>query len=252
MSGTLPHYPFLSPTTLAIAVSALTGGRRDFLADARRLVRGLEPPVVVEGGLPDLTGSGWLIVANHYRTPTFRAWWISIALTAILGTPIHWVMTSAWTYPDTLGGRVSSVVMCWVLARIAATYGFSTMPAMPPRPEEVKARAQAVRAVLHYAATTPRPCIGLVPEGGDSPDATLMSPPPGAGRFVALLLRFGLRVLPVGVFEAGGCLHTRLGEPLKAPPLPLGPADARDRRMSEWVMRGIAACLPPELRGAYA
>jgi hypothetical protein len=53
--------------------------------------------------------------------------------------------------------------------------------------------------------------IGLAPEGRDTP-GLLGEPPEGVGEFIALLIKTGLPVLPVGVEEVGGYFRVSCGE----------------------------------------
>lgn len=239
------HYPLLTPTALAILASAAADRRRSIRRDAATMVAGLRPPLRVLDAPGPLAG-GWVIAINHYVSRRVRAWWLALAVTAALDREIHWVMSSAWTYADPFRSRLLTPLSTWLFVRLARTYGFTSMPPMPPRPHEVEARARAVRAVLRYAAQAPEPLVGLAPEGADSPGNALVRPPAGVGRFLAQLARRGLRVLPAGVFEHEGALTVRFGAgfDLRAAPREIDPADR--------VMAAIAACLPENLRGAYA
>ncbi len=195
---------------------------------------------------------GCVIAANHYHSLTFRSWWIALVLTASFGEEIHWVMSDAWTYPDPVRSRLITPLTRRVFRRLATNYGFTSMPPMPPRPHEVEARARAVLEVLTYVRRTPRPVLGLVPEGSDSADGSLMRPPEGVGRFLLLLVRAGLVIQPAGIYEELNRLRLRWGVPIRSLPVGGGDAADRDRLAADAVMRAIAACLPSSLRGAYA
>lgn len=238
-------------TTVSIAFSLVTGAPRSLVRDARAFICRLQPPLQQHGAPPGPTSSGYVVVANHYHSTTFRSWWIALALTAALGEEVHWVMSDAWTYPDRLRSRLITPATRRVFRRLARLYGFTSMAPMPPRPWELEDRARSVREVLHYIRHTERPVLGLVPEGGDSPDGAMMAPPDGVGRFLALIAQSGLRILPVGVYEADGCLHLHWGSPIDALPSGSGCASERDRRTSTAVMQAIAACVPASLRGPY-
>ncbi len=244
------HYPLITRTTVEIAASVLTGRRRDFLADSRRLVASLRPAPVIEASPPDLTHGHWIVVANHLHSQTFRAWWIALTITAALDASVHWIMTDAWQYPRGLAHYTLEPGIHWVLSRLARGYGFTSMPPMPPRPWEAAARARAVLGAVRFAEGHPDTIVGLVPEGGDSVDGRMMAPPSGVGRFLQLLTRSGRQILPVGLFESGAQLHLHFGEAFS---IPVGiSAGDRDHRAAEACMRAIAECVPPELRGAYA
>jgi len=247
-----PRYPSLTPTALGLSLSLLGGRRRSFRRDAQDYVRRLRPPLHVEGSPPPLPPAGRVILANHYWSPKFRAWWIPMALTAALDEDIHWVMTAAWTFPDPLRARLLTPLTRRLFGRVARTYGFTLMPPMPPSPHEAGARAAAVREVVRHAASRPVAEIGLVPEGGDSATGSLSDPPPGVGRFISLLASRGLELLPAGVFEAEGALWARFGAPIRGPLDSGGSAEARDRAAAHQIMRAIAACLPDPLRGPYS
>jgi hypothetical protein len=188
-----------------------------------------------------------LVTVNHYARPGFRAWWVALGISALLPFEVHWLVTAAWTYPDPLRRRTLTPATRWVLRRIAARYDFTSMPPMPPDPADVRARAEAVRRVLRFARSHPCPVIGLAPEGMDPADGRLGRPPPGAGRFIALLSGLGLPILPVGVCETQDrfCLHFGRLYRLELP-AGLSPDD-QDRVISRQVMGQIARLLPPEL-----
>jgi hypothetical protein len=247
-----PRYPSLTPTTLQLGLSLLTGRRRSFRKDAQAFMRYLRPPMRLLGDLPQPPAGGRLILANHYRSPRFRAWWIPFALTSLLDEDVHWVMAGAWTYPDPLRSNLLTPLTRRLFRRVAWTYGFTVMPPMPPAPREAAERASAVRELLRYASGHPRPLVGLVPEGGDSPEGDLTTPPSGVGRFISHLAARGLELVPAGVFEAEGTLCVRFGPPIVGPLGPEGTPDARDRLTAGRVMEAIAACLPDHLRGPYS
>jgi hypothetical protein len=247
----LPRYPRLTPTTLRLAASLVTGRPRSFRRDAREFVGRLRPVLRIEGASASIPDRGGVIVANHYFSPTFRAWWIALALTAAVDEEIHWVMAAAWTYPDPLRSRLITPLTRTLFERLAKTYGFTSMPPMPPAAREAAARARAVREVLRHVARESRPIIGLVPEGGDTATGDLAVPPPGVGRFLALLASRGLPLLPAGVFESDGGLCLRFGLPFTLPVSGDLSPEIRDRQAADAVMRAIADCLPESLRGIY-
>ncbi len=247
-----PRYPNRTPTTLQIAFSVIARRPRSFRQDSHAFLDRLRPPLRLIGKIPPRPAAGRLVLANHFRSPSFRAWWIPFALTAALDEDIHWVMANAWTYPDPLRSHLVTPLTRALFRRVGRTYSFTLMPPMPPAPHEAAARARAVRQVLHYAATRPRPQIGLVPEGGDSPQGDLAVLPPGAGRFISHLAGRGLELLPAGVFEEDGFLCLRFGEPIDGPFETRTDPETRDRLAANRVMMAIAACLPERLRGPYS
>jgi hypothetical protein len=80
--------------------------------------------------------------------------------------------------------------------------------------------------------------LGLFPEGLVGRSDALRRPDPGFERLSRILASRNVAVLPVAVFEEGGCLHVRFG--------PSFPASS-----SIETMQAIARLLPPSLRGPY-
>jgi len=198
-----------------------------------------------------------LLTLNHYARSGFRAWWLALAISAVVPAEIHWITTAAWTYADPLRARLVTPVTRWALQHIAETYAFTPMPPMPPDPAESAARASAVRRALTYVRNSAHPLVGLAPEGMDarvSGLATLQAPPPGAGRFILLLADLGLAITPVGAYEANGKLCLSFGPPyrLELPGHASLSARQRDRLAGRIVMQHIAAQLPPALRGEFS
>jgi hypothetical protein len=243
-----PRYRYPARVTLAILRDLVLEKRRSFAQDSIELSRGIRALQVI--GSPPADRSGCLFLVNHYSRPGFRAWWIVIAIVAIIKTEMHWTMTSAWTYPDFLRAHLVTPLTQWVLARIAHIYGFTSMPPMPPRAADAPRRAEAVRRVLRLARAG-RPAIGLAPEGMDSPDGALIQPPPGAGRFIAHLAEAEYTLIPVGVYEESGALCVRFGGSFMIPAGRSITAMDKDRECSTFVMRRIGELLPKRLRGIY-
>jgi hypothetical protein len=192
-----------------------------------------------------------VILVNHYTRPGFKAWWIALTVSASISFDIHWVVTAGWVYDDILRSHTVTPISRWLLRRITKSYGFTSMPAMPPKPVQTQARATAVRKLLRYVDTTDQPIIGLAPEGADSPSGQLQPPPAGAGRLLALLSKRGLAWLPMGIYEADGALHVKFGSVIDAAISQVQHTDL-DRKMAEKAMSAIATCLPERLRGPYA
>lgn len=192
-----------------------------------------------------------VVCVNHYQRPGFGAWWIAIAISAVLPEEVHWVMTAAWTDMGRPGDRIKASISERLFPRLAAVYGFITMPPMPPRPQEVTARALAVRRVLALVKSKPSVIIGLAPEGMDNPTGGLMRPPPGVGRFLLRLAKLGCAIHPVGFFEDEVGLALSFGPAVQLDH-PTGLAgEALDRWAAELVMRAIAVELPEALRGEF-
>lgn len=251
MKSTYPRYRLPQRAMAAILFSLLSKQKRNFGEDARKLIAGVHPAPIVVGNLPTAPPQGLILLVNHYNRAGFQAWWIALTIASALSFNLHWVITSGWVYDDPLRSCTITPVSRWLLRRIAFTYDFTTMPAMPPRKDETGERAQAVRAIIHYARTTEQPLIGLAPEGYDSMTGQLQRPPSGAGRLLAHLSKGGLQWLPVGVYEQEGSLRLNFG-PLTDPPSFDHLRHDLDRIVSDLAMRAIAACVPEQLRGPYS
>lgn len=244
------------PWTLApgLVADLLIGRRRSLRADSLRSIVRLNPGLQVLGEEFIPLDGPCLLTINHYARPGLPAWWLVLAACACVPVEIHWIMTSAWTYPDALRARLVTPLTRAIFRRIAQVYGFTSMPPMPPDPREVEARARAVRQVLDYARRTERPVIGLAPEGRDAPKdqpGEMVEPPPGVGRFVSQLNRQGLPIAPVGVYETDGRLCIHFGPHYDLEILQGLNAAERDRMASKAIMMRIATLLPAELRGGF-
>jgi hypothetical protein len=67
---------------------------------------------------------------------------------------IHWVMTNAWTFPDSpWWAKVLTPLTRWAFPRAGAVYNFIPMPPIPPSPQEMEARASAVLRTVRLART---------------------------------------------------------------------------------------------------
>jgi hypothetical protein len=240
-----PRYPFPWRIGLALIADALLGRSRSFRADALRSLQLLKsPPNLYQTHHIPARGP-FLAVTNHYSRPGFAAWWIALAISAVLPVESHWLMTSAWNHLGPL-----SPASRWLFPRLARVYGFTPTPPMPPDPAETPARAQAVRQVLRVARQ-PGAVIALAPEGRDQPDGILGTPPPGSGRFIRQLAKSCHPILPIGFYEDrnGPCLH--FGATFELAPTGSGSQAAQDEDAGRQVMIAIARQLPKRLRGAY-
>jgi len=246
-----PRYPFPWRTVLRLIYAISRSQRRSFYQDARSCVLELLPPLRIIGNELIPSSGSHLVTVNHYARPGFQAWWLALAVSSVIPAEIHWVITSAWTFPDRLRSRLLTPLTRWTFSRIAGVYGFTNMPPMPPQPDELEDRARAVRRVLAYARRAPSPWIGLAPEGRDAPGGVLQWPLPGTGRFMLQLANLGLAILPAGIYEAGGCLCLDFGKAYRLKvPAELNPRE-RDDMAAEIVMSRIAFHLPDTLRGVY-
>jgi hypothetical protein len=242
-----PDYAFPWRLLVDASVSLLCGSDRSVAADATRAVAGLGRRLFVAGDMNIPRRGPFAVVCNHYSRPGFGAWWIAIALSGAVARQravganrdITWVMTEAWTFPDSrCKRRLLTPVSRRLFRRIAAIYGFVPMPAMPPDPSETAARATAVRRVVGLAkrAGETGAIIGLAPVGMDT-EGPVGTPPPGSGRFLGLLVEAGLAFIPAGVVEARGRLCVSFGEPFM-PAVPVARRE-RDHAVAQQVMAAI-------------
>ena len=199
---------------------------------------------------------------NHYYRPGFNAWWMALALAATVPAEIHFVMTSELTFPGKWYAPLGKSGSRWLLKRISKAYRFTTMPPMPPRPQDVERRAASVRTFLSYARAHPQAILGLAPEGGDQSGGLLNWPAAGVGRFISLLAcpdylpaaegrrtlpRFD--IVPVGIYEEGGSLNLNYGRAFRLTLPPGLSPDDKDRKVAGIIMSAIARQLPTRLRG---
>jgi 1-acyl-sn-glycerol-3-phosphate acyltransferase len=242
------HYQLPRLALPGFAASVLFRRPRSFSRDAHRAIAGLNvPPRLL--GTEHIPPSGpFLVVCNHYTRPGLAAWWLVLAIGAAVSShrhpqadrQMHWVMTAEWTFPGSpWRRRVLTPLTHLAFDRVARIYGFVSMPPMPPDPSQVEARALAVlrtvRLARHLAATGG--VLGLAPEGQDVPGG-LADPPAGAGEFIALLVREGLPLLPVGASEPAGRLRVSFG-PLFVPDIPARRA-GQDHAVIQQVLDAIA------------
>jgi 1-acyl-sn-glycerol-3-phosphate acyltransferase len=203
--------------------------------------------------MENIPASGpYLLTTNHFSRPGFGgAWWLTFALSAALPVEVYWVMTGAWIFPGKFYEAPMRILSTWLFRRIASVYGFTNMPPIEPYSSDVQGRARSVRRVLEYARSSPNPVVGLAPEGQDMPGGVLGMPPPGLGRFVALLAPLCQVILPAGIYEDGERLCVRFGTPYRLE-IPAGLTnDQLDAHASLVVMRAIAKLLPERWRGTY-
>jgi len=229
--------------------SGITLRPRSIAYDAHWALTGVYPPPCISGASHIPARDPCLVLCNHYTRPGLGAWWLALAITAAVAaqrypdvdSDIHWVMTAAWTFQEShWRRRFLTPLTYWAFNRAARVYGFVLMPPMPPAPDEVEARAQAVLRTVRLARQAARAggIVGLAPEGRDSDTPGMLSPPPdGAGDFIALLVEAGLPILPVGVIERVGHLQVAFGECF-IPAIPDRRA-MRDKAVIQQVMAAI-------------
>jgi len=237
---------------VGFGVSVLLLRPRSFAGDAQAALVELGPALEVRGAEHVPVTGPVLVACNHYGRPGFPTGWLAFAVSGTVATrrapgadrEIHWVMTAAWTFPESRWRRrLLTPLTRWAFRRVARVYGFIPMPPMPPAPHEVAARARAVLETVRLARELGRTggMIGLAPEGRDAA-VGLAEPPEGVGRFLALLVEAGLPVLPVGVWESARRLHVAYG-PVFVPEVPAERA-RQDRAVAGEVMDAIARQIP--------
>jgi hypothetical protein len=252
MTGDFPQYSYPGGMVAGLAFDFLFQRQHSFREDGLACVGQLRPDLQVLG-MENIPRKGPCILSfNHYFRAGFNAWWMALALAAIVPAEIHFVMTGELTFPGKWYAPLGMAGSRWLLKRFSQIYGFTTMPPMPPRPQDLQARARSVRRLLAYARLHPQAILGLAPEGGDQPGGLLNMPPAGAGRFTLLLAERGFPIIPVGCFEEAGALCLRFGEMYNLQ-IPAGlTSKEKDCSAAGSVMRRIAPLLPERLRGEFA
>lgn len=250
--STLPEYPAFPPgTILGLTWALLSGQQRSFRQDALACTHKLRLVALGKQHIPQV-GPGVLLV-NHYYRPAFFAAWIALAVSACVPQELNWVMTAAWTATFTTWSQVKASLSTFLFPRLAQVYHFIPMPPMPPRPQEVVARAQAVRQILAVARHNPPPLLAIAPEGMDPQHGRgLIQPPPGVGRMLVKLAHAGCHFYPVGVFEDEDALVVNFGPGFSLPSTVGLAVEEVDRLVTEHVMCVIATQLPIEIRGKYS
>jgi len=244
-----PHYPFPAGVLLQLAADALRHKSRSFLRDARLLACRLHPPMMVTGEQYIPHNGPCLLTVNHYSRPGFNSWWLALAISALLPVDVHWIITSAWTFPGHWYRPLLRPSTEWAFKRLARAYNFSTMPPMPPDANESQARAASIRHVMNYIRRTPRAVVGLAPEGREYAGGILGDPPPGTGRFMLQMARQGLTFVPAAIYEQDSSLHVSFGDNYNLVAESADLSENTDSALSRLVMEHIASLLPRDLRG---
>ena len=247
-----PKYSYPPGVFAAFVRDLLLLRKRDFRKDAQACIANIHPPlkIIDQENIPQ--SGPCVITVNHYHRDGFGAQWLALAIASLAPVPMHWIITGEFTYPGKWYERFGTLGSKFLLRRIAHVYSFTSMPPMPPRENDVEARAASVRAVLEFVKHTNTPVLGLAPEGYDPPGDVLSRPAPGLGRFGLLLSRAGLRFCPVGAYEMDGCFHVHFGKAYELSVPSALSADEKDRQASQLIMEHIADLLPLHLRGEFA
>jgi hypothetical protein len=247
-----PKYSYPPGLFARAAWDLILSRRRDLRRDAKACIETLSAKLKVLGEENIPQQGGFVLTINHFHRPGLGAQWIALAVTALVPLNIRWAVTGELMcegkWYRAVGSRASRVF----LRRLADLYGLITMPPMPPRAEDVEARAASVRAILEYVKQEHDPVLGISPEGFDSPQGALTRPATGFGRFALLLSRFGMRFIPVGGFEEDGIFHLHFGKEYElSVPSDLLTSE-KDEQAMQMIMRKTACLLPPYLHGEFA
>lgn len=247
-----PDYSYPPGLLVRVVCDLMLLRHRDFHIDSRVCIEHLRPPLRVLGKENVPQHGPCVITVNHYHRPGFRAEWLTMGIAAQMPVHVHWIMTGEFTYPGKWYAPLAAPCSRILLKRIAHIFGFTNMPPMPPRPQDVEARARSVRGVLKYVMQTEQPVLGLAPEGYDPPSCVLTRPAPGVGRFGLLLARAALPFIPVGAYEAEGAFHLHFGKQYKLRVQGALSVDEKDECAARILMERIAGLLPSRLRGEFA
>jgi 1-acyl-sn-glycerol-3-phosphate acyltransferase len=249
--ASLPQYEMPRRAILRFVRDALIGRHRSFAHDAREVLDA-NPYRRTIVGLDYVPADGpFIVVMNHFNRPGLRPYHCAMVVSSALserrvGAPeVRWAFTSE--YRDRKLGPVpiSPTVFRWVFTRIARTYDFV---ALPRQEAQMMLRSIALRQLARRLAVGP---IGLTPEGLLASD-TLVEPPQGSGRFLALLTKGVVPLVPVAAWEDGSALTVRFGQPFHLSPTDRLAHDEQDRLSRDQVMIAIGGLLPRRYHGVYA
>ena len=247
----IPNYQYPPTVLFKIARNMVSGQDSSFRSLAREFFKKQPDLLKIEGKeyIPEL--GPCVLTFNHYHRPGFHAWWLALAVASVIPQDIHWIATNELTFPNKWYRVIGRPASRGILRRFSKIYRFTGMPPMPPRPEDARERAHAVRKVLTYIKQHEHSFIGLAPEGSDHSDGTLSMPAKGLGRFCLLLASSGMQFTPIGIHESDGSLQLNFG-PQYSLKIPANlPAKQRDQFASRKVMDHIAYLMPDHLRGDF-
>jgi len=247
----IPSYKHPLTVLLKIARDLVSGKDSSFRLHAGEFLKN-QPDLLKINGKEYIPEHGPCVLTfNHYHRPGFHAWWLALAVASVIPQDIHWIVTNELTFPNKWYRAIGRPASRGILRRLSKIYGFTGMPSMPPRPEDARKRAFAVRKVLTYIKQYECSFIGLAPEGSDQTDGILSMPAKGLGRFCLLLASSGMQFTPIGIHESGGCLQLKFG-PQYSLTIPANlPPKQRDQMAARKIMDHIADLMPNHLRGDF-
>src|SRR5512141_1586488 len=105
-----PSYSYPSRLTWGLAAGVLFGLRRSFRLDGQACIGRLNPALQVLGQQHIPASGPGLLVFNHYYRPGFNAWWMALAIVAVVPCDIYFAMTGELTYPGEWYESVGMVV----------------------------------------------------------------------------------------------------------------------------------------------
>lgn len=245
-----PDYEIPRFAILRFVLDALVERPRSFAADSGEVLAANPYPRTVVG-LEHVPSDGpFIVVMNHFNRPGLRPYHCAMVASAAIAErsvdepEVCWAFTSE--YRDRKLGPIPipNGVFRWAFRRIARAYDFV---ALPREEALVMKRALALRQLARRLAVGR---IGLMPEGLLAAD-TLVEPPRGNGRFLQLITKGVVPLLPVAAWEDGPRLTVRFGQPFH-----LSPGDGlsraeQDRRARDRVMVAIGALMPRRYWGVY-
>lgn len=246
----LPQYAIPRLAIVRFVLDALVGRSRSFARDAREVLDANPYARTIVGLKPVATDGPLIVVMNHFNRPGLRPYHCAMVVSAALadeligGPEVRWAFTSEYRDRKIGSVPIPPAVFRWVFSRIARTYDFV---ALPRQEMLVMNRALAIRQLARRLAVGP---IGLTPEGLLASD-TLVEPPPGNGRFLQLLAKRTVPLLPVAAWEDGAALTVRFGEPFHLSPADGLSREERDRLARDQVMIAIGALMPWRYWGVY-
>jgi 1-acyl-sn-glycerol-3-phosphate acyltransferase len=206
---------------------------RSFLADCQAMVAQIAGVWEDVDYLP--SRGPVCLVANHYQRRGLWIGWAGALISVAVADRRHG-QTPRWLVLGDLPWRIGPGTVPfpgarWAFHRVADAWGL--VPTTGFR--DPGDRAASLRRLIHLARDSE--VIGLFPEGPSGTSDRLRPALPGLGRFLALLQRRGVVVIPVGVREENGKLVARFGSPID----PLS-RSAEDTELGIQVMRHIASC----------